>query len=188
MGLVVRLCALAIWRRASYVQHVRKLWALHGRHWLPALLQRGLWLRVLDVLLLRHALVIAVVVVGLGLHGGQFVPRVGYSGDGWIVSVGGCREIGFVYRSVAFVETGGRQLSTSNPTQSDSNPVQPRVVAGQCQASSIGERLCRGVRHKTSAAPVPGFSSPLNNAKNLHTHEKHFHWRDPSSTDGVRFP
>jgi hypothetical protein len=159
LGLVVRLCALAIWRRASCVQHVRKLWALHGRHWLPALLQRGLWLRVLDVLLLRHALVIAVVVVGLGLHGGQFVPRVGYSGDGWIVSVGGCREIGFVYRSVAFVETGGRQLSTSNPTQSDSNPdsEQPTCGGAAHNVKAPTAKGSAGLLNKISSAAVPCF-------------------------------
>lgn len=49
---------------------LRKFRALYGWEHVSRLLQRRLWLRVLNLLLLRHALVIAVVVVGLGLHAG----------------------------------------------------------------------------------------------------------------------
>lgn len=172
-----------------FLANLRQFWTLYNGRWLPALFERRLWLCLLNLLVLRYALVIAEIVVRFGLHTGQSVCflccfSAGKRQDYLRGRMRGRQDVG----QMVAVETGGGQLSTSNPTQSDSNPVQPRVVAGQCQASSIGERLCRSVRHKTSAAPVPGFSSPLNNAKNLHTHEKHFHWRDPSSADGVRFP
>jgi len=49
---------------------LRKLWALDWREDLSRLLQRRLWLRLLDLLLLRHAFVIAVFVFGLGIHVG----------------------------------------------------------------------------------------------------------------------
>jgi len=75
-------------RRASCLQHLRKLWAHDGRRGFPALLHRGLWLRLLNLLMLGHALVIAVVVVGFGLHDGQLGIEFGDWGvAGLVVSV-----------------------------------------------------------------------------------------------------
>jgi hypothetical protein len=54
----------------SYSEILRELRALDGRQDFSRLLQRWLWLRLLNLLLLRHAFVIAVVVLGLGIHAG----------------------------------------------------------------------------------------------------------------------
>lgn len=55
---------------ASFVEVSRELWALNRREHFFRLLQRWLWLRLLDFLLLGHTFVIAVVVFGFGIHAG----------------------------------------------------------------------------------------------------------------------
>jgi hypothetical protein len=70
---LVRVSIVAMMRHVF--RDLRQLWTHYRRNWLPRLLHRRLWLRLLNllVLLLGHALVIAVLVVGLGLHAGQSV-------------------------------------------------------------------------------------------------------------------
>lgn len=63
----------------------------------------------------------------------------------------------------------------------------PLVAGLRTTSKRPGERFCRSHEEKLSRCR-PFLPSSLNNAKKLHTHEKHFLWRDPSSTDGVRFP
>jgi hypothetical protein len=60
---------------ACWAGFLRELWALDGRSHLSCLLQRRLWLCLLNLLVLRRALVIAELVLGLGIHAGWL--RVG---------------------------------------------------------------------------------------------------------------
>lgn len=61
----------AVW--AVWLANLRQFWTLYDRRRLAPFLQCRLWLRLLDLLVLGNALVIAEVVVGLGLHAGQAV-------------------------------------------------------------------------------------------------------------------
>ena len=64
---------------------LRELRALDGQGRFLGLLHGRLWLCVLDLLLLGNALVIAVLVLGLGIHAGQISGGVGVvavDGDG----------------------------------------------------------------------------------------------------------
>ena len=72
----------------------------------------------------------------------------------------GCRGISLVSRAAAMVETGGRQLSTSNPTQSDSNPnpEQPTCLWRGCVLRpSAPAKGSAGLLKKISIAAVPAF-------------------------------
>jgi hypothetical protein len=166
---------------ACWADFLRELWALNRRGHLSCLLQRRLWLRLLNLLVLRRALVIAELVLGLGIHAGWLrvgVARVVRGGIGpctrWL-------EAAHVFGWKS--GRGRRRDQIAHARKKAAAALTQGKFAGQTHGqSALQIRRAPTAVIKLSFSRLLLFFFIIEQRKFSTLTIKHFLWRDPSST------